>query len=382
MNIAQADLRPEHVKKRFPRSVAPLVNGKALLAAAKKHNAMIMATNIRCRLPVEGIVRASIATGAPVMYEIAKSELSYTDFTPASFVEFIVRENERLGNTEVPFAIHADHLTVKKMEDVPSVRALIAEEMEAGFTSFAIDASHMENEKNLAATLELARPVIEAGLSLEVELGEIGAKSGSAEGFTQPEEAEWFIGELVKKGIHPDLLAINNGSIHGTYFGTSHEGIQLDLTRDIWNVIQPWGVDIAQHGITGTSLEKITSFIHYGIRKGNVGTFWQNISFGLAMNSNGNAITTEDKGYVKRPYRGVPDELWNEMWAWAVETGNTGGNIKNANMAFAAKLHAVPAYCKERISAHAYEEAVRLFEATHSIGLADAVWQAMEAMTK
>ncbi|QCQ21193.1 class II fructose-bisphosphate aldolase [Desulfoglaeba alkanexedens] len=382
MNIAQADLRPEHVKKRFPRSVAPLVNGKALLAAAKKHNAMIMATNIRCRLPVEGIVRASIGTGAPVMYEIAKSELGYTDFTPASFVEFIVRENERLGNTEVPFAIHADHLTVKKMEDVPSVRALIAEEMEAGFTSFAIDASHMENEKNLAATLELARPVIEAGLSLEVELGEIGAKSGSAEGFTQPEEAEWFIGELVKKGIHPDLLAINNGSIHGTYFGTSHEGIQLDLTRDIWNVIQPWGVDIAQHGITGTSLEKITSFIHYGIRKGNVGTFWQNISFGLAMNSNGNAITTEDKGYVKRPYRGVPDELWNEMWAWAVETGNTGGNIKNANMAFAAKLHAVPAYCKERISAHAYEEAVRLFEATHSIGLADAVWQAMEAMTK
>jgi len=382
MNIAQADFRPEHVKKRFPRSVAPLVNGKALLAAAKKHNAMIMATNIRCRLPVEGIVRASIATGAPVMYEIAKSELGYTDFTPASFVEFIVRENERLGNTEVPFAIHADHLTVKKMEDVPSVRALIAEEMEAGFTSFAIDASHMENEKNLAATLELARPVIEAGLSLEVELGEIGAKSGSAEGFTQPEEAEWFIGELVKKGIHPDLLAINNGSIHGTYFGTSHEGIQLDLTRDIWDAIQPWGVDIAQHGITGTSLEKITSFIHYGIRKGNVGTFWQNISFGLAMNSNGNAITTEDKGYVKRPYRGVPDELWNEMWAWAVETGNTGGNIKNANMAFAAKLHAVPAYCKERISAHAYEEAVRLFEATHSIGLADAVWQAMEAMTK
>jgi fructose/tagatose bisphosphate aldolase len=382
MKIAQADLRPEHVKKRFPRSVAPLMNGKALLAAAKKHNGMIMATNIRCRLPVEGIVRASIAAGAPVMYEIAKSELGYTDFTPASFVEFIVRENERLGNTEVPFAIHADHLTVKKMEDVPSVRALIAEEMEAGFTSFAIDASHMENEKNLAATLELAQPVIEAGLSLEVELGEIGAKSGSAEGFTQPEEAEWFIGELVKKGIHPDLLAINNGSIHGTYFGTSHEGIQLDLTRDIWNVIQPWGVDIAQHGITGTSLEKITSFIHYGIRKGNVGTFWQNISFGLAMNSSGNAITTEDKGYVKRPYRGVPDELWNEMWAWAVETGNTGGNIKSANLAFAAKLHAVPAYCKERISAHAYEEAVRLFEATHSIGLADAVWQAMEAMTK
>lgn len=378
--MAWKDYRPENVKKRFPQSIVPLVNGKALLRAAKKHKGMIMATNIRCRLPVEGIVRASMATQAPVMYEIAKSELTYTEFTPASFVDFIVKENERLGNTCVPFAIHGDHITVKKMDDKDSVRALIAAEMEAGYTSFAIDASHMENDLNLTATTELARPIIDAGLSLEVELGEIGAKSGSAEGFTRPDEAEWFIGNLVKNGIHPDLLAINNGSIHGTYFGTAQEGIQLDLTLEIWKAIQPWDVDIAQHGITGTSLEKITSFINYGIRKGNVGTLWQNVSFGFAMNQNGNAITTPEKGYVKRSYRGIPDDLWQEMWAWAVETGNIGGNIKNANKVFAAKLNAVGPEYKERITAHAYEEAVRLFEATHSIGLADAVWKELEAM--
>ncbi|MGQ9670367.1 MAG: class II fructose-bisphosphate aldolase [Desulfosoma sp.] len=378
--MAWKDYRPENVKKRFSQSIVPLVNGKALIRAAKKHKGMIMATNIRCRLPVEGIVRASMATQAPVMYEIAKSELTYTEFTPASFVDFIVKENERLGNTQVPFAIHGDHITVKKMEDKDSVRALIAAEMEAGYTSFAIDASHMENEKNLEATTELARPIIEAGLSLEVELGEIGAKSGSAEGFTRPDEAEWFISNLVKNGVHPDLLAINNGSIHGTYFGTAQEGIQLDLTLEIWKAIQPWNVDIAQHGITGTSLEKITSFINYGIRKGNVGTLWQNIAFGFAMNQNGNAITTLEKGYVKRPYRGIPDALWQEMWAWAVETGNIGGNIKNANKVFAAKLNAIGPEYKERITAHAYEEAVRLFEATHSTGLAEAVWQELEAM--
>ncbi len=219
--MARKDYRPENVKKRFPDSIVPLVNGKALIRAAKKHNAMIMATNIRCRLPVEGIIRASMATGAPVMYEIAKSELGYTEFTPATFVDFILKENERLGNTTVPFAIHGDHITVKKMEEKEPVAALIADELEAGYTSFAIDASHMENELNLAATSELAKPIVAAGLCLEVELGEIGAKSGSAEGFTQPDEAEWFIGELVKKGIHPDLLAINNGSIHGTYCGTA-----------------------------------------------------------------------------------------------------------------------------------------------------------------
>jgi fructose-bisphosphate aldolase class II len=375
MALRRTDLRPELIQQRFPYSLAPLVNGKYLLKAADKHSAIIMAANIRCRLPVEGIVRASMATRAPVMYEIAKSELTYTEWTPASLVEFIVHENDRLGNRDVPFAIHADHLTVKKSEEVPQVRALIAQEMAAGFTSFAIDASHMENEKNLAATVELAQPVIQAGLSLEVELGEIGAKSGSAEGFTQPDEARWFISELVKQGVHPDLLAINNGSIHGTYFGANQEGIQLDLTLEIWKAIQPWSVNIAQHGITGTSLEKISTFINYGIRKGNVGTLWQNISFGFAMNQNGNAVTTETREYVKPSYRGIPDEVWQEIWAWAKETGNTGGNIKNANKAFASQMNAIPQACKKRISDHAYEEAVRLFEATRSVDLADSVWE-------
>jgi len=375
MNSSRADKRPENVKKKFPSSVVPLVNGKALIKAAKKHDAMIMATNIRCRLPVEGIVLASMASRAPVFYEIAKSELGYTEFTPQTFAEFIVGENERLGNTSVPFAVHGDHITVQKPEEVEPVGRLIAQEIEAGFTSFAIDASHMENDKNLQATSELAKQIIAAGLNLEVELGEIGAKSGNAEGFTQPEEARWFIGELDKKGIRPDLLAINNGSIHGNYLGAVQEGIQLDLTRSIWEAIQPWSVDIAQHGITGTSLDKISTFIQYGIRKGNVGTLWQNIAFGLAMNQNGNCITTGGKDYVKRPYRGIPDELWQEIVKWAAETNNSGGNIKKANQLFAPLFNALPLEYKKRVSEHAYEEAVRLFEATHSIGIADSVWE-------
>lgn len=380
MSIKRKDYRPDNVKSRFPNSIVPLVNGRALLLAARKNKAMIMATNMRSRLPVEGLVLASMAARAPIMYEIAKSELGYTEFTPATFAEYIIKENERLGNTDVPFSIHADHLTVKKKEEVDSVQGLIADEMKAGFTSFAIDASHMENEQNLAATAYLAQPIIELGLNLEVELGEIGAKSGSAEGFTQPSEAEWFVKELANKGVHPNLLAINNGSIHGTYFGTNQEGIQLDLTRAIWDAIQPWSVDIAQHGITGTSLDKISHFIEYGIRKGNVGTLWQNITFGSAMNQNGNAMTTENREYIKRSYRGIPDALWNEIWAWAKETGNTGGDVKKANKVFAPQLNAIGIEYKKRISEHVYEEAIRLFEATRSIGLADDAWEALESL--
>ena len=238
-----ADLRPDNVKARFKDSKVPLINGKALVKTAKKYTAMIMATNMRCKLPMEGLARASMATGAPMMYEIAKSELAYTEFNPKSFVDAVMEVHESLGNTYVPFAIHADHLGVKSPDEVSKVADLIHEQLEAGFTSFAVDASHMENDKNLQATIELGKIVQDAGLSLEVELGEIGAKKGTAEGFTQPEEARWFIGELNQAGIHPDLLAINNGSIHGTYFGgEAQEGIQLELTGHIYEAVQEWGV--------------------------------------------------------------------------------------------------------------------------------------------
>ncbi len=82
MNSNLSKYRPENVQKRFPDSKAPLVNGKALFKAAQKANAMIMAANIRCRLPIEGIIRASLITQAPVIYEIAKSELGTLSLTP------------------------------------------------------------------------------------------------------------------------------------------------------------------------------------------------------------------------------------------------------------------------------------------------------------
>jgi hypothetical protein len=63
------------------------------------------------------------------------------------------------------------------------------------------------------------------------------------------------------------------------------------------------------------------------------------------------------------------------MWAWAVETGNTGGEIKKANKPFAAQFNALSMAYKERTTAQTYEEAIRLFEATHSIGLAESVWE-------
>ena len=113
-------------------------------------------------------------------------------------------------------------------------------------------------------------------LGLEVEVGEI---KGPGE-LTTVEEAQFFIGGLNSWGIFPDLLAISNGSLHGTYDTGQQEGIDLQRTQDIAHVIRPFGVSIAQHGISGTPIEKVAKFANFGINKGNVATLFQNIVFG------------------------------------------------------------------------------------------------------
>ena len=356
--------RPPNVLKVFGDVPTPLVNGKALYDIAKKERFIVGAFNIRCTLSVPGIALAAKETDSVVAYEIAKSETTYTGLPPEKFARAIVENVTRVG-CEVPYAVHADHTTVKNTteEAIESARDIIKRSIASGYTSVSIDASHNENEDNLRITRDLARHVVEAGLGLEVEIGEIGGERG----FSTPEEGKWFIESLVQDGIHPDLLAINNGSIHGNYGPGFGEGIQLDLTKKIYEAITPWNVGIAQHGITGTPLDKIARFADYGIFKGNVATLFQNINFGLKMDDGGNTLYDENGDYIKLEDEGIPTDLWREVDAWMKETGNTGGNIKRANLQFKEKMEAIDKKYKERIDRRTYEWAKNLFTALRSV---------------
>ncbi|RKY26456.1 MAG: class II fructose-bisphosphate aldolase [Planctomycetota bacterium] len=356
--------RPPNVQKVFGDVPTPLVNGKALYDTAKKEHFIVGAFNVRSTLSIPGIALAAKETDSVVAYEIAKSETTYTGLPPEKFSRAIVEGVTRVG-CEVPYAIHADHTTVKNTteEAIESARDIIRRSIASGYTSVSIDASHNENEDNLRITRDLARQVVEAGLGLEVEIGEIGGERG----FSTPEEGKWFIENLVKDGIHPDLLAINNGSVHGNYGPGFGEGIQLDTTKAIYEAISPWNVGIAQHGISGTPLDKIARFADYGIFKGNVATLFQNIVFGLKMEDNGNAVYDEDGDYIKLEDEGIPMDLWREVTAWMKETGNTGGNLKRANLPFKEKMESIDRKYKERINKRTYEWAKNLFQALRSV---------------
>jgi len=163
---------------------------------------------------------------------------------------------------------------------------------------------------------------IPAYLGLEVEVGEI---KGPGQ-LTTVEEALFFVGGLNSWCIFPDLLAISNGSMHGTYDKTvgQIEGIDLNRTKEIADAVSRYGVSIAQHGISGTPLDKVAMFARYGINKGNVATLWQNIIFGLEMEPDtGNAVI-KDGSYVKDPGRGIPWSCGTRSWPGPTSKATAG----------------------------------------------------------
>ena len=372
---AVLDKRPPNVLKLFSDRNVALVNGKAMYDVARKEHFIVGAFNIRHMLSVEGIARAAHDMDSPVIFEIAKSEADYCDQPPEIFAKDIVDICEKVG-CEAPIAIHADHTTVKSLDpkEFDSSKDLIERAIANGYTTISIDASHNQNEDNLRFTAELGKIVMEAGLGLEVEIGEIGGEGG----FSTPEEAEWFIDSLDKAGVHPDMLALNNGSIHGNYSKGAGEGIQLELTKKIYETIKKWGVGIAQHGITGTPLDKIAKFADYGIFKGNVGTLWQNIYFGLKMDESSNVMYDDNGDFIKLDDEGIPTELWNEFLKWAEETGNTGGNLKKGNGPFKEKFWNIAPEYRERINKTTYKWAKDLYKALRCDGAGKKVFAYIE----
>ena len=353
---------PENAVKAIPPgNPACPVNGHDVYRTLAPQKTIVMACNIRIPLVIPGIMRAARELDAVVAFELAKTEGDlkggYTGMTPEIFVETILRA-ARSSDFTLPFVIHGDHITVKSTtpDEVEGARALIAAELAAGYTSFAIDASFNEIPENARITADLARPIAERGLGLEVEVGEIKS-AGTEAHLSTVAEAVALMERLSAAGVSADLLAINNGSKHGNYLEGEQIFIDLDRTGQIYHAIHGrFGASIAQHGITGTPLHLIGRFAEYGIRKGNVGTQWQNVA-----------------------HAGLPPALMQKMRTWAKDAGK---DIKFATRQFKAEIDAVPPESARKIEEAAYAEAKQLFTAFRAGGTARIVADALLAGVK
>ena len=154
-----------------------------------------------------------------------------------------------LGIT-IPVAIHADHYGIKGEKDIQAAKTEIPSMFEAGITSIAIDASHLPDDQNLLANIELA-PFVPAWAGLETEVGEIKGKQG----LSTPSEALFLIQGLNAHGIFADWIALNNGTTHG--IEASDAGIQVELTAEVHKALEKYNVSGAQHGTSGNSSDRL-----------------------------------------------------------------------------------------------------------------------------
>jgi fructose-bisphosphate aldolase, class II len=374
-------------------SFAP-IPGSTIFNALRDRPCIVMASNIRI-IPgvMKGLFRAAKDSDSAALFEIARSESNldggYIGMTPADYGRFAMETAQEVGYDI--WGLHADHITIKKGtdEDLAATRELISNQVDGGFTSFAIDASHLFNFEggdlreelahNIDCTTQMAQFIQERmgdkQFGLEVEVGEIGRADGSGMVLTRPEEGVAFITALRENGVEPHVLAIANGTAHGNVYdaaGNLIEDISIDIaqTKAVTQALRDnnLAVRIAQHGITGTPRDKIATMFPMGdIIKGNVATFWQNLAF--------------DTIKIYHP------DLYQRMWDWVQETKGTpdkkpieifGKNAKFACGHFYDELNSLPDETVHAIEAMAYAEGLLFFRAFNAYGTGSIVREYMK----
>lgn len=181
-----------------------------LAPTAERHGFAIGAFSPRYPRMIPPILRAAQGEDSPLLVQISQKDMARCRVELEPFAAAFFRHLAELGVT-VPVALHLDHT-----EDVSIIERAVA----AGFSSVMIDAS----DRPLAENIAITRGVVEFGhahgVSVEGELGTIGAYSFSETDerlefmYTDPDEVGPFV-----EGTGVDALAVSVGTAHGVSRG-------------------------------------------------------------------------------------------------------------------------------------------------------------------
>jgi fructose-bisphosphate aldolase class II len=347
---------PDHVRSLVgSESKVCIINGSSVYGLLPDTPFIVMGCNTRIKHVIPGIMRAAEELDAIVAFELTATEGGldggYTGQTPEQFVRSLIEYAETCRFTK-PFIIHADHITINdgSAQELGAIRELIKAQLAAGYSSFALDASTCPIPENIEILSQLVPMLQEHNVGLEVDLGEV---TGNESGLTTVEDVEMFLGGLASHGISPHLLAISNGSKSGNYLDGQLVNIDLQRTGEIFETARKFGVSgLVQDGITGTPLRIVGRLADYGIRKGNIGTLWQNVA-----------------------HAGLPPELVDEMRDWAREQKR---DIKYATAVFADRIDSIGQDDIKLIAELAYREAKEFISAFHAKGSVSKLAEALK----
>lgn len=235
------------------------VSMKEMLDAANKDGYAVMAINCFNLETARSVIRAAEAENAPIIINIfADHLLTHSD---SELITPIVRTLAQRASVDV--ALNLDH---------GQEADYIKKAVDDGFSSVMVDASRFDLEGNIKMTKELADYAHARGVSVE---GEIGCLGASEDGkftqdamYTDPEQAKVFV---ERTGI--DALAVSIGTSHGNY----PDGMvpKFDIER-LKKIKELTGAPLVLHGGSGSGEENIRASVANGINKINVGCDFMN----------------------------------------------------------------------------------------------------------
>jgi fructose-bisphosphate aldolase class II len=195
---------------------------------------------------IQGIMGAAQETKSPVIIQVSRGALKYTNLT---YLKHLMQAAVEL-HPELPIVLHLDH-----GDTLETVKTAIG----LGFTSVMIDASHHPFEENVRITKEVVEYAHTFGVSVEAELGTLGGIEEDISGdvvLTDPDQAIDFV-----KRTGVDCLAVAIGTSHGAYKFKSTPVLAIDLVKTIADKTH---LPLVMHGSSSVPEELVTEINKYG----------------------------------------------------------------------------------------------------------------------
>jgi fructose/tagatose bisphosphate aldolase len=237
------------------------------------------------------------------IFELARSEIGYTDQRPGEYAAAILGAALREGH-QGPVFLQGDHYQFSPSKypqdpagETRSIQALVEESLTAGYRNIDIDASTLvtlepealreQQRLNGKLTAELcdhirAREPAGVHVSVGGEIGEVGKHNSN------PQELEAFLQEFQahRKGSGPGLskISVNTGSSHGGVVGPDGKvvkvSIDFEALKALGETARKHGAGGAvQHGASTLPEDLFHKFPEVGTLEIHLATGFQNLFF-------------------------------------------------------------------------------------------------------
>jgi fructose/tagatose bisphosphate aldolase len=314
-------------------------------------------------------------SAGPFIFEIARSEIGYTEQRPLEYSSFVILAAIREG-FRGPVFIQGDHFQVKaknflqdRDREVNQLKDIISEAIQAGFYNIDIDSSTLVdlskstideqqklNYEICALFTKFIRELQPKGIEISVggEIGEVGGKNST------PEELHAFMRGYISmmQGITGiSKISIQTGTTHGGIIlpDGSMEKAKIDFdTLKVLSQIARTEFGMAgavQHGASTLPKDAFHHFPEYECAEIHLATQFQNIVYDC-----------------------LPSSLKDEIYAWLHKNCSdekrpeqTDDQFiyktrKKALGPFKRQIHSLPDDIKNKISSALEEEFSFLFE--------------------